>query len=202
MQDLKNYFDKNYKGKKFYWGLSPSKIVVELLKYKQNGDVLDLGCGEGRNALFLAKKGFSVVGIDSSNEGIKKFLQLAKENNVSVEGQAEDIKDYQFTKKFDVIISIATLHFLKKKDISLLINKMKENTKKKGLNIISVFTEENPFKGFPYLFKKNELKETYKDWSIIYYREFMTPLEHHGKGESHRHGIAVIVAQKNESNKI
>jgi tellurite methyltransferase len=56
----------------------PSKEIVEILKYKRLGTVLDLGAGKGRNALFLAKKGFDVVGVDKSPEAIKDFLENAK----------------------------------------------------------------------------------------------------------------------------
>lgn len=190
-------FDREYKEKDFFWSKNPDKSVKLVLNYKKKGNVLDLGVGEGRNALFLAKHGFDVTGVDFSREGIKKFEDIAKKQNLKIKGLVGDLRKFNFDKKYDVIISNATLHFLKENEIRNIIKKLKENTKKSGLNIITVFTEENPGKNFPYLFKKNELKEFYSDWDIIKYKELMTPLEKHGKdGKWHRHGVAIIIAKK------
>lgn len=193
---LKKSFDDLYKSEELYWGLKPSKIIIEILKYKDRGNVLDLGCGEGRNAIFLAKRGFNVVGIDISKEGIKKFLYLAKKYEIKVIGKVGDISRLKFRRKFDVIISTSTLHFLQKKEAYNLIKKIKEHTSENGLNAISVFTENNPYKNFPYLFKRSELYEMYKDWNVLFYKELMTSLEQHNGGEKHRHSIAIIIARK------
>ena len=150
-------FNEEYKKEECYWGKEPDKGVKLILKYKKSGNVLDLGCGEGRNALFLAKNGFGVTGVDISEEGIKKYEEIVKQNNLKVKGIIEDIRKFKFNNKYDIIISNATLHFLKEKEVKDIIEKIKENTKKYGLNVISVFTEENPDKNFPYLFKINEL---------------------------------------------
>jgi tellurite methyltransferase len=173
----------------------PSKEVVEILKYKRSGTVLDLGVGKGRNALFLAKKGFDVVGVDKSPEAIKDFLENAKKAGVCVKGVVEDITKFKF-KDYDVIISTATIHFLKKSQIDRLIEKIKKHTRKDGLNVITAFTVDNPSKNFPYLFKRGELKSYYKGWKILKYREYLTPYEKHNGMRWHRHAIAAIIAQK------
>lgn len=189
-------FDKEYKEEKLYWGRKPDDIVKLILKYKKKGDVLDLGVGEGRNALFLAEQGFNVTGVDISKEGIEKLKKLAKLENLNINAINEDIRKFKFNKKYDIIISNATLHFLEKEEIEELIRKMRQNTKESGLNIISAFTKDNPNKNFPYLFKKLELKSYYHDWKILGYKESITPLEKHGKkGKWHSHGIALIIAQ-------
>lgn len=194
-------FEERYKEEKCYWGLKPNKEVINILKYKKSENVLDLGVGEGRNALFLAKRGFNVTGVDISETGIEKFLELAKKFKVKVRGIAVDITKFEFDKFYDVIISTATLHFLSKKDINLIIRKMKENTNKDGLNLITVFTVEDPgFKAHPekmYYFQKSELQNFYKDWEILNYKEFLTKPEKHGKDRKrHKHGVAVLLARK------
>lgn len=194
-------FEERYKEEKCYWGSKPNKEVINLLKYKQSGKALDLGVGEGRNALFLAKKGFNITGVDSSKAGIEKFLKLAKKFKVKVRGIVAEITKFKFDKFYEVIISTATLHFLSRKDIDSIIRKMKEKTNKEGLNLITVFTVEDPgFKTHPekmYYFQKSELQNFYKDWKILNYREFLTKLEKHGKdGKWHKHGVAVLLARK------
>jgi 2-polyprenyl-3-methyl-5-hydroxy-6-metoxy-1,4-benzoquinol methylase len=59
------------------FGINPAEIVERILKYKSSGSVLDIGAGQGRNSLFLAKSGFSVEAIDSSEEGLKKTRSKA-----------------------------------------------------------------------------------------------------------------------------
>jgi len=190
-------FEEQYKKEKYYWGLKPNKYVIDILKFKKSGTVLDLGVGEGRNAIFLAKKGFNVIGVDISKTGIKKFLEMAKNLNVKVKGVVENITKFKFERNYDVILSIATLHFLKREEIEKLIQQMKFHTTKNGLNIITVFTEDNPSKDFLYLFKKTELKSFYRDWEIIEYKEFLTSSEKHGKeGKPHKHALAILIARK------
>jgi SAM-dependent methyltransferase len=194
-------FEKKYREEKCYWGSKPSKGMDDILKYKKYGTVLDVGVGEGRNALFLAKKGFDVLGVDISEAGINKFLRLGKKLKVKVSGVVSDITKFKFDKKFDIIISVATLHFLSRKNIEIVIKKMKKHTDKSGLNLITVFTVDSPsFKMHPnkmYYFQRNELKNFYNDWKILNYKEFLTKPERHGrKGKIHTHGVAFLIAKK------
>ena len=179
------------------WGSRPDSFIFDILKYKQSGSVLDLGVGYGRNALFLAKKGFNVMGVDKSESEINKFKEFANKYKLKVNTVVSSIEKFKFKKKYDIILSVATLHFLPRESIANTISKIKNSTKTDGFNAIIVFTEANPDKRFPYLFKKNELKNFYRDWEIIKYKEFLTPFEKHGeRGEWHKHGVAELVARK------
>ncbi len=193
-------FEKKYK-EGCYWGLKPSKEVRKILRYKKSGRVLDLGAGEGRNALFLARKGFEVMGVEISPSSLEKFSKLAKKLKAKAQGKVADIKDFHFDGLYDIIISTVTLHFLPKKSFNSVIKKMKEHTSKGGLNLITVFTVEDPgFKVHPKkmrYFQKTELKDFYKEWELLEYREFLTKPERHGKGGKwHQHGIAFLLARK------
>ena len=189
-------FEKEYKKEGMYWGEKPTKAVSYALGHIKNGFALDLGSGEGKNSLFLAKEGFNVSAVDISKEGIKKLEKLSKEKNLHIKTFNQNINNFGFDKNYDLIISIATLHFLSELEAKKIIYKMKENTSIRGINVMTVFNEENPSKKFPYLFKKGELKKYYSDWEILSYKEIMTPLEKHGNGSLHRHGITVLVARK------
>lgn len=194
-------FDERYKKEECYWGLRPKETVIPLLKYEQSGSVLDIGVGEGRNALFLAKKGFDVTGVDISESGIEKFMQLAKKFKVRVKGIVSDITKFKFGQSFDIMISIDTLHFLSKKDITKIVKRMKKHTSEKGINLIEVFTVmDEHFKKHPkklYYFQKNELRNYYRDWKVLEYKEFLTKPEKHGNdGKIHQHSIAVLIARK------
>ena len=125
------------------------------------------------------------------------MLETAKEMGVNVNGLAQDIAKFEFKEKYDIIISNNTLQFLSERDVKRIISEMKENTNEGGLNIIVSFTEDNPSKELPYLFRKGELKGMYSYWEILEYEEFMMEPERHGKdGKLHQHAIVTLIARK------
>lgn len=191
-------FEEIYKKEKCFWGINPDKYVAILSEHVHQGRVLDLGAGEGRNSIYLAQKGFDVTAVDISQNGLEKINKIAKENRIVVKTLLADLSEYQIDDIYDIIISSATLHFLNKEHVDRIINQMQKNTKIGGINGISVFNCDNESPK-PYLFKKGELVERYKNWKIIGNKEFITPLEKHGEdGKLHRHGVSIIIAQKEE----
>ncbi|MBT3940602.1 methyltransferase domain-containing protein [Candidatus Woesearchaeota archaeon] len=193
---MQGSFDGVYQKHDSYWGLKPSKLVLNIPNYRKSGSVLDVGAGEGRNALYLASKGFDVTAMDISTVGISKIEQLAKEHGLTLKSQVKDISRARLSDTFDIIISLGALMFLEDESIAPVIHKLQKHTASGGLNVITVMTKKNPNKNFPHLFNVNELRNYYSDWELIKYREFMTPEERHGDGVLHRHGIAVLLAQK------
>lgn len=189
-------FDAAYRKHTSYWGAKPSGIVGTILKYTKEGTVLDLGAGEGRNTLFLAKHGFRVTAIDRSDVGVAKINKLASLQGLQVRAVVTDIIRSPYDRKYDVILAISTLNFLTRSHIGRVVMAMKNGTNPGGLNVVAVFTQDNPQKGFAYLFKKNELMSMYNHWDVLHYSEHMTPLEQHGGGKPHRHGVAEIIAKK------
>lgn len=191
----KKLFAPSYK-----WGKNPSKTVTVILKYKKSGYVLDIGAGDGRNAIFLAKEGFNVTAVEKDVASFQMLKLNAKQAKVKLKLSLQDIRQFKFDKRYDIIIAISSLHFLPRLSAVNVINRMKRHTTKGGLNIISAFIEGNGSVNFPYLFRKNEINHFYKNWAILSYREFLTPFERHGTQEAfHRHKIAALIAQKNLS---
>ena len=187
---------EEYKKSNCLWGLKPNKYVIQIPKIISSGNVLDVGVGEGRNALFLAKKGFEVTGIDISKEAISKFLKFTQKDNLDVKGIHSDILDFKFNLNYDIIISVATLHLIPKNKVIDTIKKIKEHTKSNGINLLTVFTKKDiGFEEYPnlYFFDGNELKELYKDWQILEYKNYVKEETH---GKPHKHHICVLIAKK------
>lgn len=110
-ENSKNYdhralWDVRYKNRNYIYGKLPAKFLAENFHFlKPESQVLDIGIGEGRNAVFLASKGHKVTGIDISKNGILKAKKLAKKNNVRIKTIHGSIYKYPFQKeKFDAII--------------------------------------------------------------------------------------------------
>jgi ubiquinone/menaquinone biosynthesis C-methylase UbiE len=65
--------------------------------------ILDLACGEGTFAVFMAKKGFQVTGVDQSSQMLQIASEKAKKENVNVEFHLHDMRSLSFEKKFDLV---------------------------------------------------------------------------------------------------
>ncbi len=74
--------------------------------------VLDVGCGQGRDALFIARLGHSVVGVDISPNGIRDLTNAAAKEGLAVKGVVADIANYTPEGTFDVVLIDRTLHML------------------------------------------------------------------------------------------
>ncbi len=194
-------FSKEYTKEQFYWGTEPHKAVIHLLNFIKSGEVLDIGIGEGKNAIFLAKNGFNVEGVDCSIEGLDKVEKLAKINGILVKTFCADIRTFKFQKEYDLIVSMFTLHFLPKEQSLEIIKKIKDFTKIGGINLITLFTKEVPDYSQEIekrlglnLFNKNELKSLYLNWEIIKYSEKIRLDSSHG--EPHYHSTSLLIAKK------
>jgi tellurite methyltransferase len=197
------YYDKVYRENEAPFGSLPDKEISQILDYKKSGSVLDIGAGEGHNALFLAKAGFEVTAEDISRIGIEKIQKKAKENGLTINAEVKDIRTENFDKNFDTVICTFVLHNIPKPEALSLVEKIKKHTNADGLNVISTFTENGDFyRNHPHLSenfypKEGELKELYGDWEILDYQETQTLARAKNKdGSSMFNVTAKILARK------
>jgi cyclopropane fatty-acyl-phospholipid synthase-like methyltransferase len=170
MEDNKFYFERVYRKKKFEFE-EDSKIINKILNLKEKGSVLDLGCGEAGNAIFLAEKGFNITLLDISKAAIKKIGKEIGNRKIEAELICEDLNNFKINKVFDIIMAVAVFHFLEKEKTIELIKEIKKKTNKEGINVIVGFLEDTP-KELRSSFKKGELKRIYSDWKIVEYKEY------------------------------
>lgn len=105
-QDSKAQWDEKYSRPTFIFGKSPVQFLAENYQYiPYEGTVLDMGMGEGRNAVFLAQKGYKVTGVDISSVAVKKAYLLAQEFGVKIKGVVASMHDYKIPpNSFDAIV--------------------------------------------------------------------------------------------------
>lgn len=168
--------------------------------FPENAQVLDVGCGEGRNSIFMAKQGNSVDAFDISENGIEKARRIAGQIGVQVNFSCCDLEKFIFEKVYDVILSHGVLHLPYKDVRDKFIVKMQCNTKIGGYNVIGIFTNRLPATpdNVPYthsLFDVGELPEKYKDWEIIHHQEG-TFTDSHPGGIHHEHAFERIIAKR------
>jgi cyclopropane fatty-acyl-phospholipid synthase-like methyltransferase len=102
------YWDERYSDADFAYGTAPNAFLASMAERLPNvGQALDIGAGEGRNALFLAACGLNVLAVDQSEIGLHKAQRLAQERGLMLRTQALDLHDFDADhNSFDVISSI------------------------------------------------------------------------------------------------
>lgn len=89
------FWDERFGQAEYIYGTSPNSFLAASLAHLSSpGRVLCICEGQGRNAVFLAKQGHRVTGVDVSPAGKKKALQLAVRDNVSIEYLLSDLDDF------------------------------------------------------------------------------------------------------------
>src|SRR6185295_18955992 len=116
----------------------PSAEIVELADTLPRGAaVLDLGCGEGRNALFLAERGFDVTAVDLSEHGITKVRTIAERGGFTIRAQVADMRTYELDREYDLIISHGCLHLIERENWQIVLQRIKAHTKPGGYNVVA-----------------------------------------------------------------
>jgi SAM-dependent methyltransferase len=101
-------WDERYNRDEYVYGTEPNDFLEEMAgRLPEGGRVLCLCEGEGRNAVWLAKRGFRVTGIDASAVGLSKAARLAAEQGVTIETIHADLADAELGKEcWDGVVSI------------------------------------------------------------------------------------------------
>lgn len=184
----------------------PNRICYDILKILppvKPYRVLDIGCGEGKDAVFFAKRGYAVTAFDISEQSIEKARKLAEHNKVEAAFFQADIVDYRPDTEYDIIFSSGVFHFLPEIDRKEFCDSLKSHTADHGINALNVFVQK-PFiirapgstrdeeKKHPWL--SGELFEYYHDWLFHTCREEI--FDCNSGGKPHKHCMDTLIAQK------
>jgi len=172
----------NHEGNYF----QPSQFLVDNIELLPKGRVLDVAMGSGRNAVYLAKLGFEVEGVDISAEAIDNALTFARRNNIDLNAKVRDLeRNYRIEKgAYDIIICF---NYLQRS----LMPQIKEGLRSGGMVVYETYLIDQPQFGKPknpdYLLKHNELLDIFRGFRCLRYREGII---------ENRKAVAGIVAEK------
>ncbi|QIM62588.1 tellurite resistance methyltransferase TehB [Pasteurellaceae bacterium Orientalotternb1] len=165
---------EDYFAKKYNLTATHSE-VLNAMNYIQQGKVLDLGCGRGRNSLYLNLRGFDVTAVDHNAESIHLLDHIIeKEGMKNIRTSVYDINQADISGEFDFIVSTVVMMFLNRDRIPAIIENMQKNTKIGGYNLIvcAMSTTDYPCPmPFSFTFAEGELAEYYKGWELVNYNE-------------------------------
>jgi len=174
-----------------------NKEIEKILNFLKKEDIksaLDLACGRGRISLPLLKNDVKIDGIDI----IENRIESKNFNYIR-----DDVRKFQFKKKYDLIIASLFSHFFEKNESKNLIEKIIGNKKSGGFNFLICLSDEDGFsnknnlsKFYPSL---RELKEFYMGWKIIFERRGDTPIENHDSLGPHKHNLIILLMEKGKS---
>ena len=163
-----DYFPKKYNSN------SVHSEVLEAMQTVKPCKALDLGCGQGRNALFLAQHGFDVTAVDQNELSLEMLQSIVEQEDLEMPVGLYDINSASIGQTYDFIVSTVVLMFLQADRIPAIIRNMQEQTSIGGYNLIvcAMDTEDFPCSvNFPFTFKEGELANYYQDWELVKYNE-------------------------------
>lgn len=159
--------------RRFSSASAPNKVAQVLQRnlhlLPQRGRALDLACGLGGNALFLAAQGLQVDAVDASPVALQKLANFAAQQKLDVSAVEADIEsDWQSPYRYDVIICSHYLYRPLCPRIAAALNSG-------GLLFYQTFTIDKIDGSGPrtadYLLQKNELLQLFSELEVVYYRE-------------------------------
>lgn len=200
-----NPYDAKYAEPGYYWGKKPSTMCDRVLELVRPGPgftprLLDLGCGEGRDAVYFAQHGFDVLGLDLSLPGLEKAKRYAAEEGVHLETIQASIVSYRLDDVYDVIFSTGALQYLPPTVRAERFQNYKEHTTPRGINVLSVFVDKPFIPAAPdaeataYAYRSGELMGYYWDWEILFCTEQIFDCT--SSGVPHKHAMNRIIATR------
>ncbi|WP_115707399.1 SAM-dependent methyltransferase TehB [Legionella sainthelensi] len=173
---------QRYFNKKYGLGAAHSDLVYVYqvyLRHLQSLTILDVGCGSGRNLLYLTKMGHKVTGIDYNQSALQTIQDIVQKEALSgVDCILHDLNHPLKLKPncFDLMIATVTLQFLESQRVPELLGELQDVTNKNGYHFLIFPIQSDLYSlpgSFTFLPKKEELYHLYQDrgWSILEYKE-------------------------------
>lgn len=134
-------WDERYSSEEYAYGTKPNEFLEANVRHIPKGKLLSIAEGEGRNAVFLAKQGYTVTAVDASLVGLNKARKLAEENGVDIELIHADLADYDLGEnQWDGIVSIFCP--LPSSIRKQLYKKVEAGLKRNGVFLLEAYTPE------------------------------------------------------------
>jgi SAM-dependent methyltransferase len=152
----------------------PNPLLVDAARDLSPGHALDLACGTGRNALWLARQGWSVTAVDGSATAIEILRNRAERSGVTVDAQVADLEQNGFTIAPARYGLIAMCYYLQRN----LFEPCKRGLAPGGVMIVTALLMEPGKELSTFRLQPGELRSCFQGWDILHYREGADAWEH------------------------
>ena len=208
-------YDDYYRSTPGVFGSEPNTILVEHAELiEPSATALDIGCGQGRNTLFLARRKIAVHALDPSVEAVRAVRAAAEREGLPIRtilGGFEDLEPEP--ERYGAILVFGVIPDLKRQLVTALVAAIERNLAPDGLLFITAFgtwdpayerhqTEwaedaENSFCSLDGVIRTylepGELVALFPGFDVIHTWEGLGPEHRHGNGPLERHGLAEAV---------
>ena len=186
------FWNERYQHEERWRDRHPPRLLLtsHLDLLPQHGLALDVACGTSASGLYLAVRGWQVIGLDVSNAALRLAQSRVRQEALPVSFALMDLKDpWLPAERFDVILNF---YYLSRP----LLQTYRHAVKPGGLLFFETFLREETF--FPFAggnpdhyLRPHELRDAFSDWDIVHYTE-----THHGERPGRARRIAQLVARK------
>lgn len=161
----------------------PTPLLVEATRDLPPGRALDLGCGAGRNALWLAEHAWSVTAIDGSTAAVETLRRRAASSGVNVDAQVADLEEPGFRIAPASYHLIAMSYYFERK----LIEPCKRGLAPGGVMVVVALLMQPGKELSTFRLQPGELRGYFANWELLHYREAT---------DAWQHSIAELVARR------
>jgi SAM-dependent methyltransferase len=167
---LANWDERYKKGE--HSSLAPHPLLIRFAENAAPGSALDLACGAGRHALFLAERGWRVTAVDASPVAIQIMLDHARERGLTISAHAADLERGGFVIEPEHYDLICDFYYLQRD----LFSAIRAGVKTGGAFVAAIhLASEDPAKDAgrnpSFLLKAGELRSYFEGWRILHYHE-------------------------------
>ena len=198
-------YEERYRAEGYYWGTLPSSMCYEVMKLcppVRPLRLLDIACGEGKNAVFFARNGYRVTAFDAVSQALNKAEQLSAQAGVQIHFFQANLLDFRLENEFDIIFCSGALHYIPPHLRKEILKNYQDHTSVGGLHALNVFVRK-PFVKSPsdekasrYKWVSGELFTHYADWLIASCTEVI--FDCRSGGIPHQHCMDTMYAIKQE----
>lgn len=211
-------YNQAYRDVPDYFGNDPTQILTENYHLiDKSRPVLDIGAGQGRNSLFLARQGYTLDAIDPSPVGLHAIDKIAAEENLSIRTYPAGFEDFAAENApYSGILLFGVIQVLPREKAVLLVEKIREWLADGGLVYLTAFSTEDPSyersaRGLKQAGKNSfittdneyrtylepdEILTLFSGFTAVHHQEGMGPMHRHGDSPVHQHAEIIAVLRK------
>ena len=165
---------------------APTQLLLETTPGLQPGTAVDLACGTGRNALYLAEHGWTVTAIDGAETAVRVLHRRAADRHLTITARVADLTSPEFSLPEDAFDLVVIAYYLQRD----LFPKVKSAVRCGGLVLAIAHTPEAGEQPSPKRAAPGEMRRTFSGWKILH--DYEGP----SRDPAHKRPVAEIVAQR------
>lgn len=214
---MDDQFNEAYREKDFFGSRESHLLERYRSSIPDQARVLDIGIGQGRNALPLARQGCRVTGIDTSETAVTQVNDMARAVDLPLQARLVGFEDFEPEDPFDVVLCFGLLQMLPPPRAATLIERLRRWTRSEGTLFLIAWHVDDPgfasycenwertglrsFRSadgasFRTFLGRREILQLFRGWQVVHHWEGLGPSHRHGDGPREKHGEVEVVLRK------